>query len=171
MDINKILNTVFFPGIVFHETAHAIACLLLGVSIKKIKFIGKDGGYVIHDDSRSYKIIIISLFPFFFNIFISLICARAVLLENNFYIIVFATWIALSVIYFSLPSAPDAKNVFSVIKRTYFKKQSFLLILIKIIFIPITLAVIFLVFLFRLIDRSVIIRFLMLVIWIYLFLL
>lgn len=170
MDFNKFLNVVFFPGIIFHELSHALACLLLNVSIKKIKLIGKDGGYVVHDDSKSYKIIIISLFPFFLNIFISLICARVVLLEKDLLLIIVCTWLALSCLFFCLPSAQDAKNVFSVIKRSYFKKQSFLLILIKILFIPITLSIILLVFLFRVIDRSIIIRVFLLVIWIFLFL-
>ncbi len=170
MRLDKILNIIFFPGVIFHEIAHALACLFLNVPIKKIKLIGKDGGYVVHDDSKSYKIIIISLFPFFLNIFLSLVCARVVLIENNIYIKIVATWLALSFIYFCLPSAQDAKNVFSVIKRTYFKKQNFLLLLFKIIFIPFTLFIILLVFIFRIIDRSLFIRFFLLFVWIFLFL-
>ncbi len=170
MDFNKFLNVFFFPGIIFHELSHALACILLNVSIKKIKLVGKDGGYVVHDDSKSYKIIIISLFPFFLNIFISLVCARVVLLEKDLLVIVVCSWLALASIFFCLPSAQDAKNVFSVLKRSYFKKQSFFLMFIKILFIPITLSIILLVFLFRLVDRSIVIRFLLLVVWVYLFL-
>ncbi len=170
MDLNKILNMLFFPGIVLHETSHALACLLLNVPIKKIKFIGKEGGYVVHDDSKSYKIIIISITPFFLNIFFSLVFARVVLLESSFYLKVFFTWLALSSIYFCLPSAEDVKNVFSVIRRTYFKKQNILLFLFKIALLPVTLSIIILVFLFRVVDRSIVIRLFLLFLWIFVFL-
>jgi hypothetical protein len=170
MDANKIANIIFFPGVICHEIAHIFACVLLNVPIHKIKLIGKEGGYVVHDDSKSYKIIVISLIPFVFNILVSFICARVVLLENDIIVKIIAVWIALSVLYFCLPSAQDVKNVLSVLKRSYFKKQNLFLFILKILLLPITLIVIILVIFFRIVDKSIIMRLILLLTWIYLFL-
>lgn len=168
MELNEIMHILFFPGIVLHESAHALACLALGVPIKKIKFISKSGGYVIHEDSKDYKIIIISLFPFIFNIFISLVCASLIKITNEPFYLFLLIWIGIGALFFCVPSDQDTDNSFDAIKRTYTKKQQWWMFLLKIIFSPFFLALIIILSLFKMFDKVIAIRLLLVVFWVYL---
>jgi len=168
MELNEIMHILFFPGIVLHECAHALACLFLGVSIKKIKFIGKSGGYIVHEDSKDYKIIIISLFPFIFNILIALICARLIKITTEPFYVLLLIWIGIGALFFSVPSNQDTDNSFDAIKRTYTKKQSIWLLLLKILLSPLTLCLIIILGLFKLFDKVIAIRIILIGFWIYL---
>lgn len=168
MELNEIMHLLFFPGIVLHECAHALACLIFGVKIKKIKFIDKSGGYVVHEDSKDYKIIIISLFPFFFNIFISLICASVIKVTSEPFYIFLLVWIGIGALFFCVPSDQDTDNSFDSIKRTYTKKQSIWWLLLKIIFSPFFLLLIIILGLFKIFDKVIAIRLLLVGFWIYL---
>jgi len=169
MELYEIMHLLFFPGIVIHECAHAFACLLLGVPIKKIKFIGKSGGFVIHEDSRTDKIIIISLFPFVFNIFISLLCARIYLLSFDPFIKLVVAWIGISAILFSIPSSKDTENSFLALKKTYTQKQSIGLLFLKILLGPVVFLILMLLLFFKIFDKFMIIRLLLVTLWIFLF--
>ncbi len=170
MDINLTLSRVFFPGIILHELSHAIACVALGVKIKKIKWISKEGGFVIHEHNKSYKTIIISLIPFFLNIVYAIACALLFTMGVGPVLKVLLLWIGGSALFFCLPSKDDAKNVFDSVRESYTKKQSLLRWLYKIILIPITLIVLILSWLFRLLDESLFFRLLLIIVWIYIFL-
>jgi len=161
MEFNELMHILFFPGIILHECAHALACLLLGVQIKKIKFVGKDGGYVIHEDSKTYKIIIISLFPFIFNILISLLCAKIYLLTIDPFYKLLMVWIGIAALFFCVPSDQDTDNSFDAIKRTYTKKQSVWSLLFKILLSPLTLCLLIILGLFKLFDKAIAIRILL----------
>src|SRR5574343_407177 len=137
MELNEIMHILFFPGIIIHESAHALACLLLDVPIKKIKFLGKSGGYVVHEDSRTDKIIIIALFPF---------------------ILLLMVWIGISSLLFSIPSDKDAENAYIAIKKTYTIKQSWGLFLLKILLSPLVLAILVLLGIFKVFDKFMAIR-------------
>jgi hypothetical protein len=168
MELNEIMHILFFPGIMLHESAHAIACLLLGVKIKKIKFIDKSGGYVVHEDSKDYKIIVISLFPFIFNIFISIVCASLIRLTENPFHIFLLIWIGVGSLFFCVPSDQDTDNSLSAIKRTYTKKQKWWWLLLKVIFSPFFFGLIIVLMLFKLFDKVIAIRLLLVGFWIYL---
>lgn len=73
-----LLNSVFgrgyrifvAPGIILHEFAHALLCILTGAKITKISFFNKDGGSVQHGPSKIPVVgpILISLAPFAFGL-------------------------------------------------------------------------------------------------------
>ncbi|HRS42990.1 MAG TPA: metalloprotease family protein [Candidatus Diapherotrites archaeon] len=168
MELNEIMHILFFPGIILHETAHALACLIFGVKIKKIKFIDKSGGYVVHEDSKDYKIIIISLFPFLFNIFIAIICASIIEFTKEPFYIFLLVWIGISALFFCVPSDQDTNNSFEAIKRTYYKKQSFWLLLLKVLFLPFFLLLTIILALFKIFDKVIAVRLLLVGFWIYL---
>lgn len=170
MDFSYIISNLLFPGIILHELAHAFACLVLGVKIKKIKWIGKNGGFVEHLDSKSWKIIIISLIPFFFNLFLSYIFYIVYNNTDNIIWKIVLVWLAISAIFHSLPSKEDAKNVFSAIKKEYLRFK-IINILINIILLPITIIILIITILFRIVDRSIYIRILLVFAWVYFFLL
>ena len=163
------MHILFFPGIILHESAHALACLLLSVPIKKIKFFGKSGGYVVHEDSRTDKIIIIALFPFIFNILISLICARIYLLTFEPFIRFLMIWIGISALLFSIPSDKDADNSFEALKKTYTRKQSMAMFLLKIILSPLALIILIILGIFKIFDKFIAIRLILIAFWIFLF--
>ena len=169
MDTSKLAQYILFPGIIFHEMAHAFACVLFNVPIKKIKWVGKDGGYVIHENSKSYKIIIIALFPFLFNIFISLIFARIYLLNELVIMKIISVWLASSALFFCVPSNQDNNNCISTLKESYTKKQSFLGLLIKILLFPIPLTIIIICNIFKFLDKFTLFRVFLIVFWFYLF--
>ncbi len=170
MELNQIMHVLFFPGIVLHECAHAIACIFLNVPIKRIKLIGKNGGFVVHGDSRSYKIIMISLFPFIFNILIALFCARIFLLTSEPFYKLLLVWIGIPALFFSVPSDQDTNNSFETIKKSYTKKQETWKLLVKILLSPLTLVLLIVLGIFKLFDKVIAIRLLLVGFWTYLFL-
>ncbi len=169
MELYELLHILFFPGIVLHESAHAIACLFLGVPIKKIKFLGKKGGYVVHGDSTACNIIIITFFPFVFNIVISLVCARVYLLTGISFLKLLMAWVGISALLFCVPSNKDAKNAFEAIKRVYTKKQDILSILLLIVFSPLAIAVALLFLAFVVLDKYLVLRLFLVIAWVFLF--
>lgn len=61
-----LFRLILFPGVVIHELAHILACLLTGTAIHKVSFWDESGGHVIHEKPR-WPIItqpIISFAPF-----------------------------------------------------------------------------------------------------------
>jgi hypothetical protein len=168
MNLNNFLNKFFFIGISIHELSHMLACLLLGVKIKKFKLIGSTGGYVIHEASRNYKNIIISMAPFFINILLAIVISIIIKrTELKIIFIIILIWIAVSALFFSVPSKQDSKNVYSSIKKTYTKKQNAISWIFKIVIFPITLILLILAWLFEVLDQSFIFRFILIIAWIY----
>ncbi len=167
MNLNNFLSKILFIGITIHEIAHAFACIILGVKIRKVKLLSFTDGYVVHDESRSYKNIIISIFPFFFNILVAFLCI--LLLKKELLIIykVIIAWFAISALFFSIPSRQDANNVFASIKKSYRWNQSLLKWLYKIILLPLTLFILILSWLFKVLDQSFLTRLVLIAIWVY----
>ncbi|MCK9293002.1 MAG: M50 family metallopeptidase [archaeon] len=168
MNLNNFLNKFFFIGITTHELSHMLACLLLGVKIKKFKLIGSSGGYVVHEASRNYKNILISMAPFFINLLLAIIISIVIKrIELKIIFIVILVWIAISSLFFSVPSKQDSKNVYSSIKNSYTKKQSIVSWIFKILIFPITLILLILAWLFEVLDQSFIFRFFLIIGWVY----
>ena len=44
-----IISVLTFPGVILHETGHAIACVITGTKIHSIRLFKRDGGDVTHD--------------------------------------------------------------------------------------------------------------------------
>src|SRR6266542_5215128 len=47
-----ILRLLVFPGVVLHESSHALACFLTGTPIEQISFWTETGGHVVHQKPR-----------------------------------------------------------------------------------------------------------------------
>lgn len=167
MNLNNLISKILFIGITIHELAHLFACILLGVRVREVKLFSFSEGYVVHDQSRSYKNIIISIFPFFFNIFIAFLCI--LILKNEILLIyqIIIIWIAISALFYSIPSRQDANNVFSSVKTSYRIKQSFFKWFYKILLLPLTIFILILSYIFKLLDQSILIRITLILGWIY----
>jgi len=169
-DINRQLSYLLFPGIAIHELAHAIACLALGVTIKKMRWLGASGGFVIHENTRSSKIIIISLFPFILNIIVAAVCGYFFnRYDTSLLGKIIIVWIGISAIFFSQPSTQDANNVISAIKASYSKRQPLWKWLYKTILLPFALLALILAIIFKMLDNSLLLRISLIVLWAYLF--
>lgn len=109
-----ILPVVFAPGIVIHEFAHYLSCVLLGVPVGDVTFFrfGNPAGYVEHQVPRSYtKRILITFAPLLVNMAVAVgtfwWSTRTVLPYS-----LLAVYVGVTVVAKSLPSSIDAKNLF-----------------------------------------------------------
>lgn len=168
MNFENFLNKILFIGITIHELAHITACLLLGVKIKKAKIFGLESGYVVHDQTNAFKGVIIAFFPFFFNILVAIMCAFLINQNYSLFSNIFFIWIGVASLYASVPSVQDSKTAFNAIKRSYSGK-GFLKWVINIVFLPITLIVIIVAFLFKNLDQSFIFRLVLIGLWVFLY--
>ncbi len=141
---------VFFPGMIFHELSHYIACIFCGVKVRKVKFFGTEEAYVAHEQPNVWQSIAITLAPFVLGNFFALLllnAANAMLLEPNLLILLYY-WFAFALILYSFPSVQDAKNSFSTLINFYSKSvlhgkkapmRVFWLITFPFVFIPLVL--------------------------------
>lgn len=138
-----LLELLFFPGVIIHELTHFLACILLGVRVTKIK-LGLKESYVQHLDAQNWKTILIALAPFMLsNIIAILIIVLTLKVRPTFYIFAILLWIAVTIIYHSVPSRKDINNVdkkiisvYKSISRKHILLQLPALILNTLIFIP-----------------------------------
>ena len=116
---------VFFPGIVFHELSHFIACLLVGVNVKEVKLFDSEEAYVMHDlPKHAWQSVIISIAPFFIGTILGLeillfafeSVSKILLLSALLY------WLGFSIILFSFPSKTDAMNTFNSVAASLKKR-------------------------------------------------
>ena len=145
------LGTVFFPGMIFHELSHYIACILFGVKVHRVKLFGANEAFVVHDQPVAWKAIIITLSPFILGTFVGLKLFSfgiELLIASNLLSIIFF-WFALSLFYYSFPSLQDSKNAFYSTSKFYSKAifgrralvwRIFWLLTFPFVFIPLILA-------------------------------
>jgi len=114
-------NFLFFPGMIFHEFSHLIACYLVGVKVKKVKFFGLNEAYVIHENPDALKSIIITIAPFVLGNLIAFYFFTSSfnqLTSSNPIGFIFL-WLGFSLAHYSFPSSQDAKNTFNSFKDFY----------------------------------------------------
>lgn len=60
-----VYYALLFPGVVLHEFAHLLACILVGAKVTDVEFFSPTGGHVTHLKPKLKKIgtFVISLFP------------------------------------------------------------------------------------------------------------
>lgn len=103
-------NYLFFPGLILHEFAHALACVLLGSKVFHVTYWSAKGGVVVHRRTRPLFSVIISLAPFFLNnAFAVLFLSLAATTPDPLSVIVFY-WLAFSLAIYSLPSMHDLRS-------------------------------------------------------------
>ena len=144
------VQAVFFPGVIFHELSHLIACWCFGVKVRKIKLFGTKEAFVEHDKPNAWQSLGITIAPFIlgnifsFALFFS---AKDLFVGASGMAIVFC-WFGFSLALFSFPSEQDAMNAFGSFtgfyKNALFGKKSVLpkllwLLLLPFIFVPLFL--------------------------------
>ncbi|MBN2099112.1 MAG: DUF3267 domain-containing protein [Dehalococcoidia bacterium] len=120
----QIITLLTFPGVIIHELAHVLCCLLTGTRVIKVRLFrfGNPAGYVIHEHpSSAWKTILIGVGPFFVNTVLGLVIAlSAFLLRGDGHMdsaTAFAVliWLAVSIAMHSFPSKGDAKGIWGTV--------------------------------------------------------
>ena len=116
-----IASIVFFPGVVFHELSHYLACLLTGVTVKSVKWFGTTEAFVVHELPNAWQSIVISLAPFLLGsaLGFELFFAASQIWDASIALSLFYGWLALSLLLFAFPSLPDASNALQSILAFY----------------------------------------------------
>ncbi len=114
-------SVLFFPGVVFHELSHVIACTLTGVKIQKVKWFGTDEAFVQHDKPNAWQGLLITVAPFVLGSIIGfqLLLFGHAMLSAWSPTALLVYWFALSVLLYSFPSKQDALNAFNAFSDFY----------------------------------------------------
>ena len=120
----RVFWFLLFPGVVVHELAHYIFCLVAGVRVYKVKLFSFNGpAYVIHDRPRTtLASVLISVAPFFVGAFLGvqfLLFAQAAQASAIKYLF---WWLGFSALYYAFPSDQDAENAYNSLSRSFAKK-------------------------------------------------
>lgn len=115
---------IFFPGLVFHELSHYIACLLFGVKVNKVRLFSTTEAYVSHDIPNAWQGILISVAPFAVGNFLGyyLLGIANALVMNSIIAAGVLYWLSIGLIFYAFPSMHDALNAFNGVKNFYAEK-------------------------------------------------
>lgn len=139
-----IISLVTFPGVIIHELAHQIFCMLMKVPVYDVKYfqLKNPAGYVLHERcERPGANILICIGPFIVNTLLGAIIMlpvsiRLVQLNYRDPLSIILAWIGISILVNSFPSVGDAKGLIQDVL-----KNEDVSILFKIIAAPIILLI------------------------------
>jgi hypothetical protein len=139
---------LFYPGVIVHEFSHALACLVLGVKISKISF-GLKESYVKHETAGPIRMPLIALSPFYLGFVLGTLLfwfAKNQYVSNLILFFVL-NYLGICILYNSIPSAQDTKNISIAIEDQVKKdwKKGFLQKLLVIVKVPLLYLPIFLI--------------------------
>lgn len=105
-------NYLFFPGLIAHEFAHYLTCLLAGSKVVEVLWWSADGGHVVHHKVGALNSTIISFSPFIFNNILVIIAVSQAIIQLNSSSPLLAAiylWLGFSFAVYSIPSLHDLK--------------------------------------------------------------
>jgi len=118
-------NFLFFPGVVFHELSHLLACILLGVRVTKVKFWGTSEAFVQHEISTLWKNIGIALAPFGLSTFTAFTLIHIANTTSTLQLKIIAYYFAFSIAFHGFPSHVDVNNATKTFIASYKNFLSF----------------------------------------------
>jgi hypothetical protein len=138
--LGRIISVCTFPGIIVHEAAHQLFCILTRTAVFEVCYLRAEEpmGYVRHEKPRSVNhTIIIAVGPFIVNSLIAAVIGASIMMTMNMnsehgMLENLTFWLGLSIGAHAFPSRTDAQNIW----RSVLKKET--PIITKIIGIPIT---------------------------------
>lgn len=110
--MSKLSSWFWFPGIVAHELAHYVACLIVGLPVSRVQLFGSDP-HVEHAAPADLRSIIVAFAPLAFNIllgFWSWNLAQQAYFSTNLIQALFWSWVTFTLLFLSFPSRPDIRN-------------------------------------------------------------
>ncbi len=138
-------NLVMFPGVISHELAHLLACLVTGTKVSGVKLWGLDEAWVKHEEPGPFSMVLIAVAPLILNTLLSLFfiyIGDMYVLSHKVYYSLVSYWLGLSFAYHAFPSLDDVNNAYSVFLKNWLsamvgKKGIIKGILAWILFIPV----------------------------------
>ena len=111
---------LFFPGVIVHEIAHALACFVCGVKVHRIS-VHRNSGMVVHDKTTARSSLLIGLFPLLVGITLGffLIQWGKQLLPQQGLLSFILIWIGFSAGFHAIPSVQDVHNIVDSVQRRY----------------------------------------------------
>lgn len=113
--LRKIVLTITFIGVIFHEFGHKLFCNLTGVKVIKVCYfrIGNPAGYVIHERAKNFmQSFFISVGPFISGAFFAILFFEiSKTLAPGLWQKYLFIWLGASVAINSFPSSKDAKGL------------------------------------------------------------
>jgi len=114
-----VISIVTFPGVIIHELAHQIFCMLCGMKIYEVKYFQPKNpcGYVIHEPSdRPLHVFLTAMGPFFINTILGMLILLPASIEilefrdyTSYPLNLVLAWLGISILMHSFPSTGDAK--------------------------------------------------------------
>src|SRR3989338_2383115 len=106
-------NTRWFwlPGVIAHELAHYVACLLTGLVVSRVQLTGKDP-HVQHAAPADLRSLVVALFPLFFNAglgFLFWSFALDAWLLGSWFAFIWG-WCSFAILFLAFPSKSDLLN-------------------------------------------------------------
>lgn len=108
------LSLVTAPGVVVHELAHFIFCLLARVKVYKVKLFqfGQLAGYVTHDEPQRFtQAVAISFGPLIINSILTLLLFSQLRPPYVWQQLIYL-WLGVVIGLHAIPSTGDAKSIF-----------------------------------------------------------
>ena len=119
-----LVSLLTFPGVIIHELAHRLSCVLAGVSVYKVRYfrLGNPSGYVVHGGVHDYSgAFLICVAPFLLNTGAAL-AIFAVAINKDFAgaaTVPLLSWLGISIAMHSFPSGADADNLWDYSKEMW----------------------------------------------------
>ena len=115
-----MLFKLLFPGVIFHELAHYLACIIFGVEVFSTRLFDSQEAFIQHAKPNAWQAVGISIAPFALN---NLLAVWLLLLANDFVaamnpIAIVFYWLAIALAFHSFPSDTDAINAFNAVKES-----------------------------------------------------
>jgi len=117
------------PGVIVHELAHALFCLLGGVKIYKINLFRfqKVAGYVVHEEPKGFvSSLLISFGPLIVNSYLAMFFFAQIRPSYNLWNLLF-TYLGVAIALQAIPSTGDAQALFTMANRNFWKNPLVLL--------------------------------------------
>lgn len=124
-----LISLATFPGVIIHELAHQIFCMLCGLKVYEIKYfqMSNPNGYVVHESTdHPLKVFLTCMGPFFINSVLGIV----ILLPASIELMTFREytnplnlllgWLGFSILMHAFPSRGDAKvMIYRILKNPY----------------------------------------------------
>ncbi len=114
MILGKLISVLTFPGIIVHELAHKLACLISGVKVVETRLLDTEtfGGYVEYEQPTSYNsTFIITVAPLIINSAIAAVLFYVALELATGVMTAILIYLGICVGMHAFPSHTDANNL------------------------------------------------------------
>jgi hypothetical protein len=126
----KIILLISAPGVIVHELAHALFCLLSGVKIRRITLFRfqEVAGMVVHDEPKGFfSSFFISFGPLIVNSYLAMFFLAQISAPYRWLDILWL-YLGLVIALQAIPSTGDAKSLKIMARRNFWKNPLVLLL-------------------------------------------